>query len=84
MSKTWEHYQVAAHHHERAVYQFKEVAKYHETEEHEKAVHLAYLAHGHAQHAAVHAAAAAKLHAVKCDVLDVPGLEPRAREKTAA
>jgi hypothetical protein len=36
MSKTWEHYQGAAHHHERAAYQFKEAAKYHETEEHEK------------------------------------------------
>jgi len=46
MSKTYEHYQGAAHHHERAAYQFKEAAKYHETEEHEKEAHHAYLARG--------------------------------------
>ena len=44
MSKTHEHYLGAARHHERAAYQFKEAAKYHQTEEHEKAVHHAYLA----------------------------------------
>jgi hypothetical protein len=74
MSKTWEHYQIAAHHHERAAYQFKEAAKYHEAEEQERAAHLAYLAHGHAQHATVHAAAAAKLHVGQCDILAIPGI----------
>jgi hypothetical protein len=34
MSKTWEHYQGAAHHHEEAGYQLKKAAKYHETEDH--------------------------------------------------
>ena len=50
MSKTWEHYDLAARHHERAAHEFKGAAKYHETEEHEKAAHHAYLAHGHNQH----------------------------------
>ncbi|MGA2413549.1 MAG: hypothetical protein ABSF59_03835 [Candidatus Sulfotelmatobacter sp.] len=54
MSKTFEHYQDAGRHHERAAYQFREAAKYRETEEHEKEAHQAYLAHGHAQHAVVH------------------------------
>jgi hypothetical protein len=62
VSKTVHHYEGAAEHHERAAYQFKEAAKYHETEEHEKAAHHAYLAHGHARHAIFHELAAAKLH----------------------
>ena len=66
MSKTFEHYQGAARHHERAAYQFKEAAKYHETEEHEKEAHHAYLARGHAQHALVHEVAAAKLLNFAC------------------
>jgi hypothetical protein len=67
MSKTLEHYQGAARHHERAAYQFKEAAKYHQTEEDERAAHHAYLAHGHTQHALLHESAAAKLHVEKCD-----------------
>ena len=54
MSKTLEHYQEAARHHERAAYQFREAAKYHQTEEDEKAAHHAYLAHGHTQQALLH------------------------------
>jgi hypothetical protein len=45
MSKTWEHYDLAARHHERAAHEFKDAAKYHEAEEHEKAAYHAYLAH---------------------------------------
>jgi hypothetical protein len=67
MSKTHEHYLGAARHHERAAYQFKEAAKYHQTEEHEKAVHHAYLAHAHAQHAMLHEASAAQRHVEECD-----------------
>ena len=37
MSKTWEHYDDAARHHERAAYHYKEAAKYDKAEEHEKA-----------------------------------------------
>jgi hypothetical protein len=84
MSKTWEHYQVAARHHERAAYQFKEAAKYHQTEEQEKAAHLAYLAHGHAHLANIHATAAARLHVRKCDVLAMTAFDQIATEKTAA
>ncbi len=51
MSKTWEHYHPAARHYERAAYHYKEAAKYDQAEEHEKAAHFAYLAHGHHQHA---------------------------------
>jgi hypothetical protein len=84
MSKTWEHYQGAAHHHERAAYQFREAAKYHEAEEHEKAVHHAYLAHGHAQHAAAHEVAAAELYAEICDDQAMPGSGKTGRKNTAA
>jgi hypothetical protein len=84
MSKTWGQYQGAAHDHERAGYQFKEAAKYHETEEHEKAAHRAYLAHGHGQHAILHQGAAAKLNVVRWDGLATPGSELTADKKTAA
>ncbi|MGA6983557.1 MAG: hypothetical protein WCC95_10910 [Candidatus Sulfotelmatobacter sp.] len=84
MSKTWEHYQVAARHHERAAFQFKEAAKYHQAEEEEKAAHLAYLAHGHAHLANIHATAAARMHVRKCDVLAMPALNQSASGKTAA
>ena len=84
MSKTWEHYQGAAHHHERAAYQFKEAAKYHETEEHEKEAHHAYLARGHAQHAVEHELAAAKLHVESCDRQAMPGSGETPRKNSAA
>jgi len=84
MSKTFEHYRGAAHHHERAAYQFKEAAKYHETEEHEKEAHHAYLARGHAQHAVVHEVAAAKLHVESCDPSELPGSGQTSRKTTAA
>ena len=84
MSKTWEHYQNAARHHERAAYQFKEAAKYHETEECEKAAHHAYLAHGHAQRAILHGFAAAKLHVERCDGLETPVSGQDAKKKSAA
>ena len=45
MSKTWEHNQGAAHAHEKAADQLKDIAKFHENEETEKAVHDAYLHH---------------------------------------
>jgi hypothetical protein len=83
MSKTWEHYQVAAYHHERAAVQFKQAAKYHQSEEHEKAAHHAYLAHGHAEHAVVHERAAAKLHVERCGSDDNPVFAQHI-EKTAA
>jgi hypothetical protein len=84
MSKTLEHYQGAAHHHERAAYQFKEAAKYHETEEYEKAAHHAYLAHGHVQRAMVHGVAAAKLHVERCDGPVRIGPGQAAQNKSAA
>ena len=67
MSKTYEHYLGAAHHHERAAYQFKQAAKYHESEALEQAAHHAYVAHGHAQQAILHDIAAAKLHIERYD-----------------
>lgn len=70
MSKTWEHH--TARHHERAAYDYKQAAKYDETEEHEKAAHHAYLPHGHNQHAIHHDVKAAKLHAEQCDKLTTP------------
>jgi hypothetical protein len=84
MSKTWEHYQGAAHHHEEAGYQLKKAAKYHETEDHERAAHHAYLAHGHAQHAVLHQVAAAKLNVERWDGLATPGPGLTADKKTAA
>jgi hypothetical protein len=84
MSKTWEHYQGAAQHHERAAYQFKEAAKYHEAEEHEKAAHHAYLAHGHTQHALIHERAAARLYVEKCDGTGMPTAEQTNRKKSVA
>lgn len=54
MSKTWEHYHDAARHHENAAYHYKATAKYDQAEEHEKAAHFAYLAHGHTQKALDH------------------------------
>jgi len=84
MSKTWEHYNDAARHHERAAYHYKEAAKYDEGEEHEKAAHHAYLAHGHNQHAIHHDAEAAKLHAQQCDNLGSPASKQGAKKMGAA
>lgn len=67
MSKTWEHYHHAARHHERAAYHYKTAAKYNQNEEHEKAAHHAYIAHGHTQQALHHGREVAKLHAEHCD-----------------
>ena len=75
MSKAHEHYRGAAHHHERAAYEFKEAAKYHQYEEHEKAAHHAYLAHGHGEHAVLHDIAAAKLGVGRFDGLAKSGVE---------
>ena len=83
MSKTHEHYRGAADHHERAAYEFKEAAKYHQSEEHEKAAHHAYLAHGHGEHAVLHDIAAAKLGVGRFDVPATPGVE-ETEDKTAA
>jgi hypothetical protein len=49
-----------------------EAAKYNQAEEHEKAAHHAYLAHGHSQHAVNHGVEAAKLNAEQCDSLVTP------------
>ena len=84
MSKTWDHYQEAARHHERAAYHYKEATKYDAAEEHEKAAHHAYLAHGHAQHAVLHQVAAAKLNVERWDGLATPGPGLTADKKTAA
>jgi hypothetical protein len=45
MSKTWEHTKGVAHDHERSADQSKEVTKFHESEELEKAAHDAYVDH---------------------------------------
>jgi hypothetical protein len=84
MSKTWEHYQHAARHHERAAFHFKEAAKYDQAEEHEKAAHHAYLAHGHHQHAILQETEAAKLHAEQCGKLVTAAAEKEAKNKSAA
>jgi hypothetical protein len=84
MSKTWEHYHHAARHHEKAAYHFNEAAKYDQAEEHEKAVHNAYLAHGHSQHAVHHEAEAARLHAEQCDRQATPASEQAGKKKSAA
>ena len=84
MSKTWEHYDDAARHHERAAYHYKEAAKYDKAEEHEKAAHHAYIAHGHSQHALHHDTEAAKLHVEQCDNLAIPSSEQAAKKKSAA
>ena len=41
---------------------FNEAAKYNQAQEHEKAAHNAYLAHGYSQHALHHDAEAAKVN----------------------
>ena len=84
MSKTWEHYDLAARHHERAAHEFKDAAKYHETEEHEKATHHAYLGHGHNQHTIHLGNAAAKLHTAHRDSKETPAAEQEAKKKSAA
>ena len=84
MSKTWEHYDLAARHHERAAHEFKDAAKYHETEEHEKAAHHAYLAHGHNQHTIHHGNAAAKPHTAHCDSNETSAAEQEVNKKRAA
>jgi hypothetical protein len=83
MSKTFEHYQGAAYHHERAAHQFQEAAKYHQTEEIEKEAHHAYLARGHAQQAHAHEVAAAKLYVASCDPPSPPRASPSVRETVA-
>jgi hypothetical protein len=80
MSKTWEHYDLAARHHERAAHEFKDAAKYHETEEHEKAAHHAYLAHGHNQHAVHHGNEVAKLYTARNNT-DTPAAEQEAKKE---
>jgi hypothetical protein len=84
MSKTWEHFHHAARHHERAAYHYDEAAKFNQTEEHQKAAHHAYMAHGHSQHALGHETAAAKLHAVECNPLRAPNSEPAVQTTNAA
>jgi hypothetical protein len=61
----------------------KEATKYDAAEEHEKAAHHAYLAHGLNQHATHHDAEAAKLHAERCDSLSTPASE-QGKKKIAA
>ncbi len=82
MSQTWEHYHHAARHYERAAYHYKEAAKYDAAEDHEKAAHEAYLAHGHNQHAIHHDAEAAKMHAEQCDSLATAASEPAGKKKS--
>ena len=84
MSKTWEHYDHAARHRERAAFHFKAAAKYDQAEEHEKAAHHAYLAHGHHQHAIQQETEAAKLRAERCDKLVTGAGEQEAKKKSAA
>ncbi len=79
MSKTWEHYDLAAHHHERAAHYYKQAAKYVQAEEHEEAVHHAYMAHGHSQSALLHENVAAKLHANECDNIAASTVESSIR-----
>jgi len=45
MSKTWEHNQGSSHVDEKAEDQLKDIPKFHESEETERAVHDAYLHH---------------------------------------
>jgi hypothetical protein len=83
MSKTWKHYDQAARHYERAAQEFRDPAKYHETEEHEKGAHHAYLVHGHDQHA--HPGnEAAQLHTAHFDSKQTPAAEQEAKKKSAA
>jgi hypothetical protein len=84
MSNTWEHHHHAARHHEKAAYHHKEAAKYDRAEEHEKAAHYAYLAHGHSQQAVHHEAEAAKLHAEECASPVTPASAQTGPQKTAA
>jgi hypothetical protein len=84
MSKTWEHYQEAVRHHERAAYHYKEATKYDAAEEHEKAAHHAYLAQGHNQDATHHDTEAARLHAERFDSPSTPASEQGAKEKSVA
>jgi hypothetical protein len=72
MSKTWEQYHNPSCRHEWAACHYKETAKYDEAEGREKAMHHAYLAHGHNEHAIHHDAEAAKLYADRRDVLANP------------
>jgi hypothetical protein len=67
MSKTWEHYDLAAHHHAWAAHFYQEASRYSQSEEHEKEMHHAYLAHGHSQSAILHETEAARLHAAECE-----------------
>ena len=83
MSKTWEHYHHASRHHERAAYHYNEAMKSAKAEEHEKATHHAYLAHGHTQQANHHGIEAAKLHAEHSDSLTTSSGEKGAKGKTA-
>ena len=83
MSKTWEHYQDAARHHERAASHYKGAGKFDQAEEHEKAAHRASPAHGHNLHAIDHNTEAAKLHAEHCDSV-VTTTNERDAKKNAA
>jgi len=84
MSRTWEYYDHAAGRHEKAAYHHKEAAKYDQAEEHEKAAHDAYLAHGHSQHAVHHEAEAAKLHAERCASVVTPASAQAGQTQSAA
>jgi hypothetical protein len=83
MSKTWEHYDLGAHHHARAAHNYQEASKYSQAEEHEKAMHHAYLAHGHSQSAIQHETEAARLHAEECESSASPSVRTTVREEAA-
>ena len=61
-----------------------EAAKYDQAEEHEKAAHHAYLAHGLSQNPVLHDVEAAKLHAEQCNSTATLASEPARKEKIVA
>ena len=84
MSKTWEQYHNPSCRHEWAACHYKETAKYDEAEGREKAMHHAYLAHGHTQLAIQHDIEAAKSHAELCDGLPIPTSQQVENKKSVA
>ncbi len=85
MSTTWEHLSSRwPSSRASAAYHYNEAAKYDQAEEHERAVHHAYLAQAHNQQAIHHDAEAAKLHAEHCDVPATPASKQATEKESAA
>ncbi|HEY6968976.1 MAG TPA: hypothetical protein VJA94_07225 [Candidatus Angelobacter sp.] len=62
----------------------KAAAKYDQAEEHEKAAHHAYLAHGHTQQALHHDGVVARIHVEHCDNQATTASEQEGDKKNAA